>query len=131
MDVSCEACHGPGSLHVELAKTNSLFWDRRYGYGLAELKSEDSHVEIETCARCHSRRRVLEPGSLPGDSFEDGFALELLSPQTYHADGQILDEVYVYGSYIQSKMYHKGIRCTDCSPLRTSSAARAVSHGAW
>ena len=114
MDVSCEACHGPGSLHVELAKTNSLFWDRRYGYGLAELKSEDSHVEIETCARCHSRRRVLEPGSLPGDSFEDGFALELLSPQTYHADGQILDEVYVYGSYIQSKMYHKGIRCTDC-----------------
>ena len=33
---------------------------------------------------------------------------------TYHADGQIKDEVYVYGSFIQSKMYHKDIRCTDC-----------------
>ncbi len=114
MDVSCEACHGPGSVHAELAKSNSLFWDRRYGYGLANLKSKDSHVEIETCARCHSRRRVLEPGVKPGDDFDDGFALELLTPETYHADGQILDEVYVYGSYIQSKMYHKGIRCTDC-----------------
>jgi len=37
-----------------------------------------------------------------------------LQRTTYHADGQILDEVYEYASFIQSKMYHKGIRCTDC-----------------
>ena len=35
IDVSCETCHGPASLHVELARSRSLFWDRKRGYGLA------------------------------------------------------------------------------------------------
>jgi tetratricopeptide (TPR) repeat protein len=38
----------------------------------------------------------------------------LLQSDTYYADGQIKDEVYEFGSFIQSKMYHKGIRCSDC-----------------
>ena len=38
----------------------------------------------------------------------------MLDAGLYHADGQIQDEVYVYGSFVQSKMYHKGVRCTDC-----------------
>ena len=33
---------------------------------------------------------------------------------TYHSDGQIKDEVYVYGSFTQSKMYHNNVRCSDC-----------------
>jgi len=32
----------------------------------------------------------------------------------YHADGQQLDEVYEYGSFRQSKMYQRGVRCSDC-----------------
>jgi predicted CXXCH cytochrome family protein len=32
----------------------------------------------------------------------------------YHADGQIRGEVYVHGSFLQSKMYDRGVRCTDC-----------------
>ena len=32
----------------------------------------------------------------------------------YHADGQILDEVYEYGSFLQSKMHANHVRCTDC-----------------
>ena len=32
----------------------------------------------------------------------------------YFADGQIQDEVYVYGSFLQSKMYHRGVTCSDC-----------------
>ena len=39
---------------------------------------------------------------------------------TYHVDGQIDDEVYVYGSYIQSKMYHQGVKCTDCHDAHTT-----------
>src|SRR5690606_7227595 len=61
IDVSCEACHGPGSLHVELANRKSLFWDRNRGYALANLKSADATVEIQTCATCHSRRVKLRP----------------------------------------------------------------------
>ncbi len=114
IDVSCEACHGPASLHVELAREKSLFWDRRHGYGLAKLKGEDAEPQLQACAPCHSRRSQLTDAFRAGDPFCEHFNLELLRDDTYFADGQIKDEVYVYGSFIQSRMYHKGIRCSDC-----------------
>ena len=121
MDVSCEACHGPASLHVEIAQTKGMFWDRHHGYGLAKLKDKNnSKAELDTCFQCHSRRRIVKPGYRPGEEYYDYFANELLLEHTYHADGQILDEVYVHGSFIQSKMYHKGIRCTDCHDPHTA-----------
>jgi predicted CXXCH cytochrome family protein len=38
----------------------------------------------------------------------------VLTEALYHADGQILEEVYVYGSFLQSKMYRNDVRCSDC-----------------
>lgn len=114
IDVSCEACHGPGSFHIELATRKSMFWDRKHGYGLAKLKTESNLPQIETCAPCHSRRSEIQSGFRPGCNFDDYFATQLIADPIYHADGQIRDEDYVYGSFIQSRMYHNGIRCTDC-----------------
>ncbi len=129
IDVSCETCHGPGSLHVQLAHSFSLFWDRQRGYALTGLTGADNRQQAETCAPCHSRRSQIHAdyhagGGLADDgrstsgrrgiSFTDYFELALLDPGLYHADGQILDEVYVYGSFLQSRMYYEGIRCTDC-----------------
>lgn len=114
IDVSCETCHGPASIHVDLARSNSWFWDRKRGYGLARLKGADTRPEIESCAPCHSRRRVLQADYRPGESYYDYFNNELLESTTYYADGQIMDEDYEYGSFLQSKMYHKNIRCSDC-----------------
>lgn len=114
IDVSCEACHGPGSVHVQLATAKSLFWDRRHQYGLRPLKDKDSNFEIQACAPCHSRRRTVYPDDPPGQDFYNCYANELLTPSTYYPDGQILDEVYVFGSFLQSKMYHEGVRCSDC-----------------
>lgn len=114
IDVSCEACHGPGSLHVQLAESRSLFWDRRHGYGLAKLKDVSNQPQIAACAPCHSRRGILAGGFDAGDNYFDHYDLALLEPGLYHADGQIQDEVYEYGSFLQSRMYHENVKCSDC-----------------
>lgn len=120
IDVSCEACHGPGSIHLELANSHSIFWDRNHGYGLAKLKDKDPKAQLDTCAKCHSRRRIVHPDYSPGQNFLDYYMPELLDDDLYHADGQIDEEVYVYGSFLQSLMYRKGVRCTDCHDPHTT-----------
>jgi hypothetical protein len=71
-------------------------------------------AQIETCARCHSRRVQIWDEYEHGRPLLDTHRPSLLSDPLYHADGQILDEVYVYGSFLQSKMHQKGVTCADC-----------------
>lgn len=114
IDVSCEACHGAGGDHVDLANAYSLFWDRKQGKAIAGFKKGDPEKELGACFRCHSRRQLLTEDWGPGQTLSDVSTPELLSPLTYHCDGQIRDEVYEHGSFLQSQMYAKGIRCSDC-----------------
>jgi tetratricopeptide (TPR) repeat protein len=73
-----------------------------------------SRVEIETCARCHARRSVLSEDYEHGRPLMDTHLPALLDDRLYHADGQILEEVYVYGSFLQSRMFAAGVTCSDC-----------------
>lgn len=122
IDVDCEACHGPGSIHASdpsapppAAAHVERTWVFRDGAGIASLADEASRSnEIEVCAQCHSRRAQLTDDYEPQDAFLDGFRPALLDRGLYHADGQILGEVYVYGSFLQSAMATAGVTCSDC-----------------
>jgi predicted CXXCH cytochrome family protein len=122
IDVSCEACHGPGSLHTRDPSLRALAlgavsraWVQLDASGIARRTPESANsTETETCARCHSRRSQLSEHFSPGESFLDHYRPTLLEPGLYHADGQILDEVYVYGSFLQSAMHRAGVTCSDC-----------------
>ena len=113
IDVACEACHGPGAGHVAWAEAGA--GDASAGAGLAvRFDAEHPQTEIESCAPCHSRRSRAAPEDLHGHAFLDEYAPSSLREGLYQADGQILEEVYEYGSFLQSRMYAKGVRCSDC-----------------
>ena len=69
---------------------------------------------MDTCFGCHSLRSPLTDGITPEHSYLDQFTPSLLIPPLYFADGQIKEEVYVYGSFLQSRMYEAGVSCIDC-----------------
>ncbi len=110
IDVSCEACHGPGSRHVTWAEARP-----DTGASMARQTTPlTSNAQLELCGRCHSRRGVVSEEYEYGRPLLDTHRLSLLEEELYYADGQILEEVYVYGSFIQSKMHEAGVTCSDC-----------------
>ncbi len=125
IDVSCEACHGPGSRHVEWAEIPPMARPQSASYELLiKTGGVGSRQQVELCAPCHSRRTEL------GDY--DHARVEILGNQVpavleeglYFADGQILEEVYVYGSFVQSKMFRNDVRCSDCHNVHSLQLVR-------
>jgi len=137
IDVSCEACHGPGSRHIEWAEQVELGGQPEAipNLGLAvRLKDTDnatwvfgpdsstakrsvpreSNTLINMCVRCHARRSTIDEEYNHGRPFLDTHWPSLLNENLYFPDGQIEDEVYVYASFLQSKMYQSGVVCKDC-----------------
>ncbi|WP_371260525.1 multiheme c-type cytochrome [Bradyrhizobium sp. Ec3.3] len=140
ISVGCEACHGKGSRHVNWAYSQRSWWpfgrDKDPLKGLAVFLDERDGViwnrdpktgnpqrnvspaairrEVETCGLCHARRAQFSEDWIPGRPLSDTHQVSNLARGLYHADGQMLDEVYNYGSFKQSKMFAAGVTCSDC-----------------
>ena len=160
INVSCEACHGPGANHLTWARQESDRQGLDSAKGLAIALNERRGVlfslrvlamqtlnlatatrpgvsdalwnttksagnvlliapqainrELELCARCHSRRGQLWEDYTFGQPLLNTHRLALLTPDLYYPDGQMKDEVFNHGSFLQSKMQAKGVSCSDC-----------------
>ena len=141
INVSCEACHGPGKDHAQWGeqyaagkvkaggdmglqvrlKDKSRVWIMNPETGIAERKTPlADDTLLNACARCHSRRSQIADHPDAGTAFLDNYRPSHLTETLYFADGQIQDEVYVYGSFTQSKMHAKGVTCVDCHDPHTT-----------
>lgn len=135
LNVACESCHGAGSRHLSWAQLTPAARAADASKGLSIALDErravhwqldpatgnstrsvplHTHREIETCANCHARGATLGAQAPAVGHLFDAFDPALLRAGLYFPDGQQDGEVYVYGSFLQSKMYAKGVSCSDC-----------------
>jgi hypothetical protein len=119
ISVGCEARHGPGSRHLEWAGLPEMARKEDNAGLLVKTSAITNRQQVELCAPCHSRRSNLGDYRHIQQNLLDTEAPRLLEEGLYHPDGQIQGEVYVYGSFVQSKMYARGIRCSDCHNVHT------------
>ncbi|MEH6822672.1 MAG: tetratricopeptide repeat protein [Motiliproteus sp.] len=134
ISVGCEACHGAGFDHLQRVNDKNFKVEsatglptdftssRRFAFSgdkpTAIPTGQSTSAQINACGGCHARRQLIDELD-PAQDFNDYARLRLLDEGLYYADGQIQDEVFVLGSFLQSKMHRAGVTCTDCHNAHT------------
>jgi tetratricopeptide (TPR) repeat protein len=134
--VGCEACHGPGEAHVAWAQGRApgaprsrddpmglvlrlkeavpRTWVLDAAKGIYRREPPgDPRPQVDLCGRCHSRRGTLHEADA-GTPLHETHRVALLDEGLYFPDGQVQDEVFEHGSFLQSRMFHAGVTCSDC-----------------
>lgn len=131
INVGCYSCHGDLTEHSQapthfsaanqpMRHSNQGQWQRKTSESVARWQGPPrDNSFMQTCFACHALRAPLQDGFRPDKQFLDQFSPRLPNPPLYFADGQIDAEVYVYGSFMQSKMAQAGVNCLDCHQAHT------------
>jgi len=114
INVSCESCHGAAKQHIDFINGDYKSGSRVAGSYMKLAKNSKQLEEINTCAPCHARISEINGKHIPSAEIMDNYIPQIPDTEFYHADGQVNDEDYIYTSFLQSKMYHKGVTCSTC-----------------
>jgi Tfp pilus assembly protein PilF len=115
INVSCESCHGGGKAHVDFINGDDYKSGKKVAGSYLKLAKKSSQKEeLNTCAPCHARASELNGSHIDSKEIMDNYIPQIPDTENYHADGQVDDEDYIYTSFLQSRMFHKGVSCSTC-----------------
>ncbi|MGA8089522.1 MAG: cytochrome c3 family protein [Terracidiphilus sp.] len=124
-NVGCEKCHGPGSKHVAHPTASNI----------VNPEKLDPVRATDVCIQCHSQGRPSQlpvdgkyvdwpVGYVPGQRLADVWNLEIprLGTQDFYfwQDASAHKNRMQGNDFVQSTMYHRGMRCFDCHQVHSN-----------
>ncbi|TCK55124.1 tetratricopeptide repeat protein [Flavobacterium sp. 90] len=125
INVSCESCHGPAKQHIDYVSGSSYSSKNKVVGSYLKLGKKTGQLEqILACAPCHARSSIISEAQIESTDIIDNYIPQIPSTEFFYADGQVKEEDYIYTSFLQSKMFSNGVKCSDCHNVHSTKLKR-------